>query len=316
MLDSKSFVAALSVILVSELGDKTFFIAAIMAMTHSRVTVYLAAMSALITMTVMSVGLGMTTAIIPTSVTYYASIVLFFVFGFKMLWDAKSMSGGEAQEEFKEVEKTIEPKKNEELNGSPKAINGSLTSVNGSISEVNGSLSEVDGTQQSRTVRYVSNGLKDNGEDVPSEVTIDGVSKESETSPRSQEITASNSGPRRRRTGPVTDGTNGPVIGSPSFGTRFRENLVTFASLVFVKTFTMTFVAEWGDRSQITTVILAAKEDPLSVSTGALVGHGICSLIAVVAGRLVAFCISARTVTIVGGILFIGFAIFALVMGE
>jgi hypothetical protein len=30
------FVAAISVIIVSEIGDKTFFIAAIMAMRHSR----------------------------------------------------------------------------------------------------------------------------------------------------------------------------------------------------------------------------------------------------------------------------------------
>lgn len=35
-----AFIASLSVILVSELGDKTFFIAAIMAMQHSRLIVF------------------------------------------------------------------------------------------------------------------------------------------------------------------------------------------------------------------------------------------------------------------------------------
>ena len=35
------FFAALSVIIVSELGDKTFFIAAILSMKHPRLTVYL-----------------------------------------------------------------------------------------------------------------------------------------------------------------------------------------------------------------------------------------------------------------------------------
>ena len=34
------FFAALSVIIVSELGDKTFFIAAILSMKHPRLTVY------------------------------------------------------------------------------------------------------------------------------------------------------------------------------------------------------------------------------------------------------------------------------------
>lgn len=49
-----AFVASLSVIVVSELGDKTFFIAAIMAMRHSRCTVFTGAISALALMTVLS----------------------------------------------------------------------------------------------------------------------------------------------------------------------------------------------------------------------------------------------------------------------
>lgn len=49
-----AFIASLSVIIVSELGDKTFFIAAIMAMRHSRVTVLAGALGALALMTVLS----------------------------------------------------------------------------------------------------------------------------------------------------------------------------------------------------------------------------------------------------------------------
>ena len=49
-----AFVASLSVILVSEIGDKTFFIAAIMAMRHPRLTVFAGAISALALMTVLS----------------------------------------------------------------------------------------------------------------------------------------------------------------------------------------------------------------------------------------------------------------------
>lgn len=49
-----AFLASLSVIVVSELGDKTFFIAAIMAMRHPRLVVFAGAISALALMTVLS----------------------------------------------------------------------------------------------------------------------------------------------------------------------------------------------------------------------------------------------------------------------
>jgi len=49
-----AFVASLSVIIVSELGDKTFFIAAILAMRHSRLVVFGGAIAALGLMTVLS----------------------------------------------------------------------------------------------------------------------------------------------------------------------------------------------------------------------------------------------------------------------
>jgi len=49
-----AFVASLAVIIVSELGDKTFFIAAILAMRHSRLVVFGGAIAALGLMTVLS----------------------------------------------------------------------------------------------------------------------------------------------------------------------------------------------------------------------------------------------------------------------
>lgn len=49
-----AFIASLSVIVVSELGDKTFFIAAIMAMRHPRLIVFSGAISALALMTILS----------------------------------------------------------------------------------------------------------------------------------------------------------------------------------------------------------------------------------------------------------------------
>lgn len=87
-----AFVASLSVIIVSELGDKTFFIAAIMAMRHSRLTVFIGAMAALGLMTVLSAFLGFATTVIPRWLTYYVSSMLFAVFGLKMLREGKDIS--------------------------------------------------------------------------------------------------------------------------------------------------------------------------------------------------------------------------------
>ena len=55
---SDGFVSSLAMILVSELGDETFIIAAIMAMRNPRYVIYSAAMAALVLMTVLSTALG------------------------------------------------------------------------------------------------------------------------------------------------------------------------------------------------------------------------------------------------------------------
>merc|ERR1719461_2150088 len=98
------FVATFSVIVVSELGDKTFFIAAIMAMKHPRWTVFIGAMSALGVMHVMSAFFGYAITVIPRLYTYYLSSFLFAVFGIKMLREGWKMSPNEAQEELRKKE--------------------------------------------------------------------------------------------------------------------------------------------------------------------------------------------------------------------
>ena len=54
----EAFAAALGVIFATELGDKTFFIAAIMAMRHPRLIVWAGAVAALAAMTVLSTIVG------------------------------------------------------------------------------------------------------------------------------------------------------------------------------------------------------------------------------------------------------------------
>ena len=67
----------------------------------------------------------------------------------------------------------------------------------------------------------------------------------------------------------------------------------------------MTFLAEWGDRSQLATIVLAAREDLSAVILAGLLGHFMCTGLAVLGGRMIAQKISVRTVTLVGGVVFI-----------
>ncbi|KAK6037176.1 hypothetical protein COOONC_25319 [Cooperia oncophora] len=94
--------------------------------------------------------------------------------------------------------------------------------------------------------------------------------------------------------------------------------IFSFASRIFIEAFMMTFVAEWGDRSQLTTIILSCpgKHRYTGVISGGILGHAICTGIAVVGGKLVAQRISVRTVTLVGGVVFLIFALSSLFIND
>ena len=77
---------------------------------------------------------------------------------------------------------------------------------------------------------------------------------------------------------------------------------------ICLEAFLLTFVAEWGDRTQFATIALATNNNAVGVTLGAIAGHAICSLIAVVGGRLIAGRISERMITLIGGVLFLVFA--------
>ncbi|XP_019625203.1 PREDICTED: transmembrane protein 165-like isoform X2 [Branchiostoma belcheri] len=225
-----AFIASLSVIIVSELGDKTFFIAAIMAMRYSRVTVFVGALGALAVMTILSALMGFATMIIPRVYTYYISTGLFVIFGLKMLKEGYYMEEDEAQEEFEEVQRELK-QKDEEME------------------------------MESRT--------------------------------------------------PVTQDAESGVIRGGSW-----RRVWGIFSPIFLQSFVMTFLAEWGDRSQITTIILAAREDVLGVTIGGILGHALCTGLAVIGGRMIAQRISVRTVTLVGGVVFLIFALSAFFIGQ
>ncbi|XP_062143763.1 GDT1-like protein 4 [Alnus glutinosa] len=201
-----AFLASLSMILVSEIGDETFIIAALMAMRHPKSIVLSGALSALIVMTVLSTGLG---RIVPNLIsrkhTNSAATVLYAFFGLRLLYIAwRSDSKSSQKKEIEEVEEKLE------------------------------------GGQGKTT---------------------------------------------------------------------FRRFFSRFCTPIFLEAFILTFLAEWGDRSQIATIALATHKNAIGVAVGATIGHTICTSVAVVGGSMLASKISQRTVATVGGLLFLCFSL-------
>jgi len=108
---------------------------------------------------------------------------------------------------------------------------------------------------------------------------------------------------------------SGGVVVQPVKKTSGWVNLINYIlSPTFVQIFTITFLAEWGDRSQLGTIILAASSDyPINVILGTIIGHAICNALAVICGKLLAKRISVKTVTFCGGCLFLLFGVYTLI---
>jgi len=111
-----AFVQASSLIFVSELGDKTFFIAALLAARASRLLTFAGCAGALAFMTAISVVIGQVFHAVPTSLTRglpiddYVAIVSFLYFGVKSLIDAAAVEveGEGIAEERADAVETLE----------------------------------------------------------------------------------------------------------------------------------------------------------------------------------------------------------------
>ncbi|OEL15440.1 GDT1-like protein 5 [Dichanthelium oligosanthes] len=55
-----------------------------------------------------------------------------------------------------------------------------------------------------------------------------------------------------------------------------RPFLMQFFSPIFIKAFSITFFGEWGDKSQIATIGLAADENPFGVVLGGIMHYCLC----------------------------------------
>ncbi|KAI7738809.1 hypothetical protein M8C21_006256 [Ambrosia artemisiifolia] len=214
----QGFSKSLAMTVLSEIGDKTFFAAAILAMRHPRRHVLAGCLTSLVVMTLLSAAVGMAAPnLISQTLTKHITTVLFFGFGLWSLWDAYN---DDDSEELAEVE------------------------------------AELDAD------------IKSNGEATKSNNKTDDDLKK-----------------------------------------KNRPFLTQFFSPIFLKAFSITFFGEWGDRSQLATVGLAAAENPMGVVIGGIIGQALCQIAAVFGGKRLATQISERFVALSGGILFIIFGI-------
>lgn len=243
-----SFILSLTMILVSEIGDKTFLIAALMAMKHDRILVFSAAFSALITMTVLSAVLGHAVpSLLPQRFTNFMAAILFLIFGVKMLREGQAMSPDEGvAAEMQEVEMELEEKELE---------------------------LRQQGRRSSASPYALEMGLGHN-------------------SRKSRSKTRLPSPPRS----PSSSRGSSPVRGSAlkNAATGFGNLVSLLLSPAWVQTFVMTFLGEWGDRSQIATIAMAAGQDYWWVTAGAVCGHAVCTGVAVIGGRAIAGRVSLR----------------------
>merc|ERR1712032_373136 len=82
-------------------------------------------------------------------------------------------------------------------------------------------------------------------------------------------------------------------------------------SPIFLEALILTFLAEWGDRSQLATIALATHYNGYGVTLGGILGHCICTAGAVIGGKMLAMKISPRPVAVFGGVTFLACAYYA-----
>ena len=77
---------------------------------------------------------------------------------------------------------------------------------------------------------------------------------------------------------------------------------------LLLQVFLLVFAAEWGDRSFLSTIALSAAYPPASVVIGASAGHGIATALAIGGGSVLAQYVSEKTIAYTAGVLFLAFA--------
>jgi putative Ca2+/H+ antiporter (TMEM165/GDT1 family) len=103
-----AFGSSLMAITLAELGDKTFFMALILAVRHPPRWVFVGAFAALSLVTLLSLGMGYgLREWLPQAVVPWLAAALFLGFGGKLLIDAAGLPADAAREEAHEAEEAI-----------------------------------------------------------------------------------------------------------------------------------------------------------------------------------------------------------------
>ncbi|KAK4685304.1 Ca2+/H+ antiporter, TMEM165/GDT1 family, partial [Tremellales sp. Uapishka_1] len=260
---------AFTLIVVSEIGDKTFLIAAIMATRHPRITVFGGAFASLVIMSILSAALGrVILGLIPKVWTQWAAALLFVIFGVKLLQEALAMSSGNAhiQEEMREVEEELEE---------------DSTTHHGSV--------PLESMEEGRIPSS------------PGTSRFGGTTKARSSSPKpnkpSISFPLSGVGPTSRK--------NKDWVSTLKASSRNLLQLLT--NPVFAQAFVLTFLGEWGDRSQIATIALGGAHSIPVIAFGTILGHGLCTLGAVMGGRYISTKISIKHISLIGACAFLVF---------
>lgn len=103
-----AFGSSLSAITLAELGDKTFFMALILATRHQRRWVFLGSFAALALVTMLSLGVGFgLRELLPDTLLPWLAALLFLGFGAKLLLEAQGLGRDAAQDEAEEAEQAV-----------------------------------------------------------------------------------------------------------------------------------------------------------------------------------------------------------------
>ncbi|MDD4650948.1 MAG: TMEM165/GDT1 family protein [Methanothrix sp.] len=77
------------------------------------------------------------------------------------------------------------------------------------------------------------------------------------------------------------------------------------ARRAFASGFTMIFLSEWGDKTQIASALFATEYDPIMVFIGVMIALLLLSIMAIFLGKFLSSRIDRRAITKVGGVLFL-----------